>query len=290
MMDKPEEHFVNTMWRMKMTALDFEKLSRYIYHTCGIKMPPAKKILLECRLQKRLAILGMPSFSEYLKFVFSEQGRQGEVAHMIDAITTNKTDFFREPVHFDFLTKHALPGFCRNAHSHSRQLKVWSAGCSSGMEAYSLAMTFDEFEKTSPLNYGILGTDISTRMLSDAARGIYDEESIAGIPLAMKRKYFLKSKDRINKTVRIIPPIRAKVRFQYLNLMDDDFGEADEFHLIFCRNVLIYFDRATQEKVLLKLSRKLKPQGFLFLGHSESVLDMRLPLTQVKSTILQKLE
>jgi chemotaxis protein methyltransferase CheR len=284
-----KDHGIAMVNRTRMTAHDFNKLSAHINRLCGIKMPIEKKTMLECRLQKRLFELRLSSFKEYSKLVLGNAGQQDEIDHMIDAVTTNKTEFFREPMHFDFLTRHVLPELSTKGYDQYRPLKVWSAGCSNGMEAYTLAMVLSEFDQTKQLHYNILGTDISTRVLSVASKGIYAEESIANLPIGLKRKYFMKSKDRIHKTTRVVPEIRGKVQFRYLNFMEDDFGIENEFDIIFCRNVLIYFDRPTQEKVIRKLARKLTRKGFLFLGHSESVLDMQLPLVQIKPTTLQRI-
>jgi chemotaxis protein methyltransferase CheR len=244
--------------------------------------------MLESRLQKRLTLLNIHSFKEYCDLLFSKHGQQQEVIHMIDLVTTNKTDFFREPAHFEFLTTQILPEF-ETRHS-GKLLKVWSAGCSSGEEPYTLAMIISEYsEKKGQLfNYTITATDLSTQVLNKAIAAVYNEERVAGIPLQLKRKYFLKSKDPIKKTVRIIPQLRSRVSFERLNFMDDSLSIAGEFDIVFCRNVIIYFDKITQEKVINKLCEKLKPGGYFFLGHSESITNMRVPLEQLKPTVFRK--
>lgn len=207
---------------------------------------------------------------------------------MIDAVTTNKTDFFRESAHFDFLAQYALPELC-NTVASGRELKIWSAACSSGEEVYTLAAVINEYaEQTGNPEFHVLGTDISTRILSTAVDAIYPEEKVSGIPAVIKRKYFLRSKDRTKKTVRVAPGLRMKTRFRRINLMDDSYDVPGSYDIIFCRNVLIYFDKATQESVLRKLCAKLVHGGFLFLGHSESASNMQLPVQQVKPTILRK--
>lgn len=272
----------------KMSASDFNKLSNFIYDEYGIKLTPVKKTMLESRLQKRLTALQIDSYKEYCDLVFSTQGKQQELIHMIDLVTTNKTDFFREPAHFDFLTTQVLPEFINS--NPSKQLKVWSAGCSSGEEPYTLAMVLNEYAvNTQPFNYTITATDLSTQVLNKAITAVYSEERIAGIPLQLKRKYFLKSKDPQKKTVRVIPQLRNKVNISRLNFMDESLNISADFDIIFCRNVIIYFDKNTQEKVINKLCEKLKPGGFFFLGHSESITNMRVPLEQLKPTVFQKL-
>ena len=271
-----------------MTTRDFNRLSSYINNECGIKMPAAKKIMLECRLQKRLAALNISSYKEYVDFLFSTEGLENEMVHMIDAVTTNKTDFFREAAHFDFLTQYALPELC-NQYNGQKIIKVWSAGCSSGEEVYSLALVLSEFcETITGADYHVWGSDISVRMLSKAAEAIYSEDRIEDIPMWLRKKYLLRSKDRIKQTARMNAAIRAKTTFKRVNLIDEHYDVDDNFDIIFCRNVLIYFDKITQCNVINKLAEKLKPGGFLFLGHSETVANMQLPLSQVQPTILRK--
>lgn len=272
-----------------MTNIEFNKLSGFILHNYGIKLPITKKTMLEGRLQKRLRSLNINSFKEYCEYVFSTQGQQMELVHMIDVVTTNKTDFFREAVHFDFLSNNILPTYCKSD-SATKPFKVWSAGCSTGEEPYTLAMVMSEFsEKYSGFDFNILATDISSRALHAASAAIYTTEKAAPIPFTLKKKYLLKSKDDQKKTVRISPELRAKVNFKRLNFLDSTISFAQNFNVIFCRNVLIYFDRPTQEKVILKLSSKLEPGGYLFLGHSESISNMNLPLVQIQPTTFKKI-
>ncbi len=273
---------------IKMSTNDFNRLSKFIYSEYGIKMPSEKKIMLQSRLHKRLRELKISSFEEYIKFVFSKEGEQKELINMIDAVSTNKTDFFREPVHFDFLQEVVLPEFM-NTYYNNRTIKFWCAGCSSGEEPYTLAIVLSELIENNKLNdYSIFATDISSQMLKKAANAIYQEKIVADISLNIKKKYFLRSKDSKNRTVRIIPILRNKVSFQRLNFIDDNYNVKNHFDIIFCRNVIIYFDRKTQEKVINKLCLKLKTGGYLFLGHSETIMGMDIPLEQVKPTIYRK--
>jgi chemotaxis protein methyltransferase CheR len=271
-----------------MTTRDFNRLSTFINNAYGIKMPMAKKVMLECRLQKRLTALHMASYKEYCDFLFSEDGLTHEMLHMIDAVTTNKTDFFREPSHFDFLTQVALPKLCEG-YDGCKEINVWSAGCSSGEEVYTLAMVLNEFaEMTREIDYRIMGTDVSVSMLSKAAAAVYTEERIADIPMWLRKKYLMRSKDRANQTIRVNAATRAKTDFKRINLMDEEYAVHNKYDIIFCRNVLIYFDKATQCAVINKLASKLKPGGYLFLGHAETVSSMQLPLVPVQPTILKK--
>ena len=279
----------SAVYNTKMTPEEFRKLSSFITEHTGIKMPEAKKVMLQSRLQKRLRYLDMNSFKEYVEYVFSEDGIQNELIHMLDVVSTNKTDFFREPVHFEFLEKTLLPEYVNNF-PLNRPLKIWSAGCSSGEEVYTIAITISEFINNHPgLNYSIFGTDISTEILRRAVNAIYKEEKINNIPIELKKKYFLKSKDRTKKLVRIVPELRNKANFARMNLMDSAYDVKDTFDVIFCRNVLIYFNREIQESVINKLTRKLRTGGYFFIGHSESIMGMDVPLKQIKPTIFQRI-
>jgi chemotaxis protein methyltransferase CheR len=280
---------LNEIFKARLTDEEFRKLSEFIYGEYGIKMPPVKKIMLQSRLQKRLRELNITTFKEYVEYVFSRDGQDNEVIHMIDVVSTNKTDFFREPVHFEFLTHNILPEFSEENHFRT-PLKIWSAGCSSGEEPYTIAISLAECKEKYPsLDFSILGTDISSRILKSALEAIYKENRVEGVPLNIKRKYFLKSKDRNSPTVRIIPDLRRKVSFARLNFMDTTYNINEIFDVVFCRNVLIYFDREAQEKVINKLCMKLRPNGYFFLGHSESITSMQVPLKQIKPTIFRKI-
>jgi chemotaxis protein methyltransferase CheR len=204
---------------------------------------------------------------------------------MIDVVSTNKTDFFREPRHFDFMTRSILPLF------EGRDLKVWSSASSSGEEVYSIAITIEEYiRQNKQINYSIFGTDISTRILQKALNAIYTADRVENISLEFKKRYFLKSKDKEEQKVRIVQELRKKTSFERLNLMDTLYKGIDrDFNMIFCRNVLIYFDRPTQEKVINKLCSHLEPGGYFILGHSESVTGLNVPLKQVSPTIFTKL-
>lgn len=278
------------IFKAAMSGKDFARLSEFIHNECGIKMPPAKKTMLEARLLKRLRKLGFRSFTEYCDYVFSPEGAEHELVHMIDVVTTNKTDFFREPVHFEYLTRTALPELIRRAGAGiSKNLVIWSAGCSSGEEPYSLAIALSEFAGQYPgFRFTVLATDISTRMLEKARTGIYEEERADPVPMQLKCKYFLRSKDRSKGLVRIVPELREMVKFRRLNFMDDDFGFREKLDIIFCRNVIIYFDRPTQEALINRFCRYLIPGGYVFMGHSETLHGLDVPLVQAAPTIYRR--
>ncbi len=272
---------------VRMDDPDFKTISRFIYTQYGIRMSPAKRTLLESRLQKRLKVTGIASFKAYLEYVFTPQGQATELTPMIDAITTNKTGFFRGPDHFEYLHQAVVPGLLKAGRNN---FQCWSAACSTGEEPYTLAMVLSEARIQHPaLSYSILASDLSTQVLQRAAQAVYTEEQVTDIPLALRRRYLLQSKDRVARKVRIQASLREKVMFQRMNLMDQAYHTGTSFQIIFCRNVLIYFDRPTQESVVRKLTDRLETGGYLFIGHSESLTQMELPLQQVKPTIFRKL-
>jgi chemotaxis protein methyltransferase CheR len=273
-----------------MSDREYERLSSVIYGECGIKMPRSKKVMLEARLRKRLRALGLASFSRYCEFLFSREGLENELINMIDVVTTNKTDFFREPRHYDFLTTVAVPGLMDlYGAGMRRELKIWSAGCSTGEEPYTIAMVLSEFRETYPaFEFMILGTDISTRVLDRAARAVYKMERADTVPSPMKKKYLLRSRDRQKNLIKIVPELRGCVRFRRLNFMAEDFGMREPMDIIFCRNVIIYFDRPTQERLLNRLYDHLIPGGYLFMGHSETLSGLRVPLVSAGPTVYRK--
>ncbi len=269
---------------------DFQRLSSLIYRECGIKMPEAKRTMLEARLNKRLRALSLHSFTDYCNYLFSKEGMEQELTPMIDLVTTNKTDFFREPDHFDFLYRTALPDLLvTEGAGVRRNLLIWSSACSTGEEPYTLAMVANEFGETQRgYRFSVLATDISTRVLEAGRLGVYDEERVVPIPQGLKRKYVLRSKDRTKHLVKMSPDLRSLVIFRRLNLMDEEYPIQEGVDIIFCRNVVIYFDRRTQEQLVAKLCRYLSPRGYLFMGHSENLHGLDLPLVQVAPTVYRK--
>jgi chemotaxis protein methyltransferase CheR len=252
-------------------------------------MPPAKKTMLVARLQKRLRSLDMKSFGDYIDYLFAPDGIKDELVRMIDLITTNKTDFFREPDHFDFLLQRVLPEWFQEYGASGRKLMLWSAGCSTGEEPYTLAMVMNEFAVSClGFDYQILATDISTRVLGKAEVAVYEEERIASVPPPLRDKYLLRSKDRCRGLVRVVPGLREKVRFRRLNFMDENFGLREPMDIIFCRNVIIYFDRQTQGRLLNRFHGHLRYGGHIFMGHSETLNGLDVPLIMVYPTVYRK--
>ncbi len=271
-----------------MTQQEFKKFGEFIQSEFGIKMPPGKKTMLESRLNKRLRTLNMGSYQEYKDYLFSLKGLEVEMPHLVDAVTTNKTEFFREGEHFELLYNQLLPGWLAEKGDQAR-LMAWSAGCSNGKEPYTLAIVLNEFAEQNPgLDYQILGTDISRQVLQEAARAVYPEDAVQSIPYQLRKKYLLRSKDRQKKLVRIKPELRSKVSFRELNLMQE-ISFREHMDIIFCRNVIIYFERPVQETLFGKLCSCLEQGGYLFIGHSETLSGMDLPLKQVRPTVYQRI-
>lgn len=265
----------------------FRRIAEFITRELGIRMSPAKIPLLQSRLQRRLRALGCPSLETYLQNVLYAPEGEAELYEFIDAITTNKTDFFREPQHFTFLTQVALPAL--DPGPRDWQLKAWSAGCSSGQEVYTLGMVLSELALERPgFDFSILGTDVSRRVLQAAENAIYDAVLIEPVPKLWRRKYLLRSRDPAHAQVRIGPELRQRARFQRLNFMDARYDIRDVFDVIFFRNVMIYFDKPTQEKVINRICEHLRPGGFLFIGHSESLTGLNVPLRGVASAVYRR--
>ncbi len=265
---------------------NFDQLARFIYDYSGIKMPPTKLTMLEGRLRRRLRATGISSFDDYCDYLFKHDGLEQEKVYLIDAVTTNKTDFFREPNHFSYLRDHALP---KLAGRDLRRLRIWSSACSTGAEPYTIAMVVDDIlGESSKLDYTILATDLSTEVLQTARRGIYTSDMVAPVPPDMRARYVMTAIDASRRDVRIHPNLRSRVGFARLNLMDQNYGIGDPMHIVFCRNVLIYFDKPTQHRVLTRLVDCLIPGGYLFIGHSETVTGFDLPIRQVANTVFEK--
>lgn len=276
---------------LELSAQSFEKFCTFITQELGIKMSDSKLPMLQSRLQRRLRVLGLNSLEEYRAHLFDPSRGEDELVHFFDAVTTNKTDFFREPQHFEYLTNTVLPQLASRPGTSAApwNFKLWCAGCSSGEEPYTLAMVLSEYAcQRAGFEFSLLATDISTRVLDHAHTGIYAEERIAPVSLPLRQKYILRSKDRSRGQVRMSPQLRNRITFHRLNFMDAHYGVKDVFDVIFFRNVMIYFDKPTQEDVIHKLCRHLAPGGYLFVGHSESLAGLTLPVSPVGSAIYRK--
>jgi len=265
---------------------DFERIRYFIETEYGIKLPIEKKLMVQGRLQKRLSLLGLDNFENYIDEVFNIENDSIEILQMIDAISTNKTSFFRELKHFEFISNKIIPEYLQS--KTDCIFRAWSAACSSGEEAYSLAMILNESFKSPTQDYRIWGSDISLKMLRLAKDAIYTETLAEEIPLNFKKKYLLKSKDKSKNLIRITEELRQKTTFERLNLMNETYQTPYKFDLVMLRNVLIYFDRITQNEVIRKVVDTINPGGYLILGHSESILKNEFPLEVIAPTIFKK--
>ncbi len=270
-----------------LSTSDLTRLRALIYEHAGIVLGADKKTMLELRIKPRLRALAFDSFKQYCALLFEGSDPQ-ELIHLIDAVTTNKTDFFREPAHFDFLTRKALPEFT-SRYGTTRPFVVWSAGCSSGEEPYTLAIVLSEYASAHPgFRFKILATDICTTVLQKASLGIYNAEALAPIAHDLRKQYLMRSRERHIDQWRVVPELRQKIEFRRLNFMDAHYGLTEKVDAFFCRNVIIYFDRQTQQQILCKLTTNLIPGGYAFLGHSETLHGLDVPLTAIAPALYRK--
>lgn len=274
----------------RISVEEFDALRTLIHRHTGVMLGDAKRNMLCSRLARRLRHLGMTRYGEYYRYV-REQGPDGEeMQELINCITTNKTDFFREAHHFDFLKGTIIPALqARARQSGPKRLHVWSAGCSTGEEPYTLAMTLREaFGTAAGWDLRIVATDIDTEVLSKAQRGVYEEERIDALPEGIKKAYFLRGTGANAGMVAVRPAVRDLVQFRQVNLIDERWPIQERFDLILCRNVMIYFTRETQTRLLHRFADHLQPGGYLFLGHSENMQGMAETFQPLGGTIFQR--
>ncbi len=266
-----------------ITPDEYERLCTLIYEESGIALGGQKESMLVGRLSKRLRDLGVATFSEYYDKVIGDQTRE-EFTRMLDLISTNKTDFFREPKHFDFLREQVLPELVQ-----ARRIRIWSSACSTGEEPYTIAMTlYDAVQAPDQWDMKILASDLSTRVLAQAASGTYAEERFQAVPSEVVKRHFLKGRGEHSGLFKVKPHLSNMIQFRRLNLMDDRFPIKSPLDVVFCRNVMIYFDHDTQETLVNKFYRYLKPGGYLFIGHSESLQWVKHPFRLIAPTVYQK--
>jgi chemotaxis protein methyltransferase CheR len=261
-----------------LTASEFERLQRIVHQHFGYDLRPGKEELVSARLNRKIGSMGLKSFTEYLDFITSA-GNDSHFSEMIDLLTTNFTSFFREQPHFNFFTA-ILPMLRRQG-----TVRIWSAACSSGEEPYSIAIA--AAENGGLTNVEILATDISTRVLKKAKAGVFPAQAVQNVPQAVLRRYFLKGEGQTSGYFRVKPEIANRIQFARLNLAQP-FSHKHLFSLIWCRNVMIYFNKATQEAVVNKLARCLESGGYLFIGHSEALGGVQQPLRYVEPAIYRR--
>jgi chemotaxis protein methyltransferase CheR len=268
---------------------EFQKFSKFVYDACGINLHEGKKELVKARIGKIIRQRNFRSFRAYYDYVVHDKSGN-ELPLLLDAVSTNLTYFFRESQHFDFLRKKALPEIVkRKLSSRNNTIRFWSAGCSSGEEAYSVAMTVSEIlRQEEKWQIKILATDISTKVLASASTGIYEEKKIDSIPYELKRRYFQKGDNTWAGYFKVKQEVRKNITFQRLNL-GEEFQFTVPFDVIFCRNVMIYFDKAIRENLVGKLFRNLCDGGYLFIGHAESLSGIKHHLKYIQPSIYQKI-
>lgn len=276
--------------KLEMTESERRKISSLIEKEMGIKMPPCKKIMLESRLVKRVNRLGLKNYDEYYKYLTSEEGYKNEILAFVDAVSTNKTDFFREPKHWTYFNANILPELVNSGKFKNGRIRIWSSACSTGEEPYTIAMLMDDYlskYKNMNIDFSILASDISVDVLNKAYRAIYEKSLIEPIPYRYKVSYLMRNVHN-NNYYRIVPELRSKVKFRRVNLNNESYDIKEQMDIIFCRNVLIYFSRSKQEEIITKLVRYLKRGGYLFIGHSESMIGYKVNLVNVIPTIYRK--
>ncbi|MGQ9843924.1 MAG: CheR family methyltransferase [Spirochaetota bacterium] len=257
---------------------DFDFIRNIVFKESGIKLSDMKKALVQSRLLRRMRELHIQSYDEYCDYV--RKNYEEEIGNLINCITTNKTEFFREKDHFSILQDVLEREFCH------KNIALWSAGCSTGEEAYSIAIAIMEsgFKK----QFTITATDIDTNVLSVAQNGIYPMDAVHMFDSNLLKKYFLKGKDQYQGYVKVKPILKDKIVFQHLNLLDDNYRSKKLYDIIFCRNVMIYFDKDVQAQVLKKFYDYLPKGGYLFLGYAESIVSSNVPFYYIAHSVYQK--
>jgi len=267
---------------------DFRRISELIQRYCGINLHEGKKELVRARLAKRVRQGGLASFTEYIEYALNDPTHQ-EFSALVDCLTTNTTSFFREADHFKFLRRALLPSLIdRKRLQKSNKIRVWSAACSSGEEPYSLAITIlGGMGDPAAWDVRILATDISTRMLERCRVGLYPKERVQPVPPQQRQKYLQAIRIDGETHYEVAQDLRSVVRFRYLNLIEP-WPFKGPFDFIFCRNVMIYFDKQTQGRLISRFWDVLAPGGFLFVGHSESLTGIKHSFRYVQPTIYEK--
>jgi len=270
-----------------LTSSEFRHFQDLILAEAGIHLNESKRVLVQTRLARRLRSLGFQTYGGYFQYLATQPAQSGERREMINCITTNKTDFFRENHHFEFLRERVIPEIrLRAAGGAAKKLRVWSAACSTGEEPYSIAVTIREtLGADQSWDVRILASDIDTNVLAAAEAGIYEADRFAQLPAALLRRYFMRR--QIDGALMANDNLKAMIRFRRINFVDPAWPIRATFDVIFCRNVIIYFNRATQERLFERLARYLKPTGYLMVGHSESLHWLKHLLVPVENTIYQ---
>lgn len=274
--------------KAKISDEQFKFFTQYLATRYGLRIGVEKRVLLESRLISRLNALKMDNIEQYINHTFKSKNANNEYQYFIEQITTHKTFFFRENYQFEYVSRNLNAYLTKRG--TSGPLNIWSAGCSTGEEVYTLGMVLNEKKSEIPnLDYKLIGTDISIPSLKKAAQGIFTTE-LENIPNNLKEKYFIPSQRAEGRALQFNhPEIKSKIQLGVLNLNNQVYNIPHTFDFVFCRNVTIYFDAKTRNEVLKRILDKIRPGGYLFLGHSETALGTNLPIKGIQPTIYQKL-
>ena len=267
----------------------FQQYSQLVYQQCGINLHEGKRELLQARLNKRLRATGVQSYQDYYRIITSPNS-QAEIVQFLDCISTNLTYFFREPKHFEFLEQVALPELLASKRkARNMRIRLWSAACSTGEEPYSLAMCIlSQLTEAEKRDFRILATDISTRVLDVARKGLYPKDRVEKVPGALRQKFFQRCNGNDGEVYyEVVPALKQSVAFRRLNLKEP-YPFSGPFDYVFCRNVMIYFDKQTQQDLIQKMAGYLSPGGYLFVGHSESLTGLQHSLHYVRPSVYRK--
>ncbi len=277
----------NKTREFRFTEKDFNSLRKISNKHTGIIVTDDKYDMYYSRLVKRLRKLGLKDFSSYVSYLKTSEDT--EFTPFIDSITTNLTSFFREKHHFDQMKSELIPEMCQRS-DISGGIKIWSAGCSTGEEPYTIAMTFAEGLENKPgVKATIMASDIDTTVLSKASNGIYDIERVKGLPVNIKKRWFFRGKGKNNGKVKVSPELQKMLEFRQVNLMES-WPMKERFHLLFCRNVVIYFDRPTKMKLFDRFADQIVEGGFMILGHSESLQGLTDRFETIGKTVYRKIK
>lgn len=263
-----------------LTEAEFERFRRFIYEQAGIDMPPSKRALVQSRLAKRLRTLGLSTYSAYWRYMQKPGCNHNERQRAVNLLSTNETYFFREPQHFNWLSRHAVEAM----DDRFSKFRIWSAASSTGEEAYTIAIVLAEALGVKGA-WEIMASDVNTRVIRVGQRAIYPLNRVEKVPPHLLQRYFLRGRDEYAGKLRVAPELVQRVAFRWANLLHASAANIGEFDVIFLRNVLIYFDEATKTNILRQLCRKIRPGGYLLVGHSEVVRNPSLPLRQERPSV-----
>ena len=273
---------------LTLSERDYKQIKDLVFRHSSIDLGDNKKELVVCRLGKRIRKLGLRNFPEYLRLLEGPQGEE-EILNLVDAISTNHTFFFREIQHFEHVFKVALPYWFKER--GQTPVKIWSAACSTGEEPYSIAITAEEFARQNQqFSYTLDCTDISRIVLDKASKGIYSHDRVRTTPSFAIPRYFLKNNAKPEPCYQVKPALKRNISFQRINLLQFPYRQRTQYHIIFLRNVIMYFNKETQEQLINQLCQHLQPGGFLMIGHAENLNGLKHPLKQIQPAIFRLLD